>query len=60
MKTDRETTGLSIHDIWLLQGVGTFGWLQVVLPPWVYQVAEYVISAIAIAICGQWRYEQQE
>jgi 4-amino-4-deoxy-L-arabinose transferase-like glycosyltransferase len=45
----RATRGLPVFDVWLRQGIGTFGWLDVNLPGWIYPVAGSVVAGIAIA-----------
>lgn len=46
---DRVTSGLSVYNIWLREGWGTFGWLEVGLPSMFYAVLASVMSVVAIA-----------
>jgi 4-amino-4-deoxy-L-arabinose transferase-like glycosyltransferase len=45
----RTTPQLPLYNIWLNQGTGIFGWLDVYLPHWIYPAAAWVAGAIAIA-----------
>ncbi len=45
----RMTAGLPVYDIWLREGVGTFGWLDVYLPSWIYPAAGISVAGIGIA-----------
>jgi hypothetical protein len=49
MVPDRETAGLPLQDVWVRQGIGTFGWLTIVLPSWLYTLGTVVIGAVAVA-----------
>jgi 4-amino-4-deoxy-L-arabinose transferase-like glycosyltransferase len=44
----RTTAQLPAYDVWVRQGTGTFGWLDVLLPHWMYQAAAIVLGVIAI------------
>jgi 4-amino-4-deoxy-L-arabinose transferase-like glycosyltransferase len=44
----RATPQLPVYDIWLNQGTGVFGWLDVYLPQWMYPAAAWAVGAIAI------------
>jgi 4-amino-4-deoxy-L-arabinose transferase-like glycosyltransferase len=48
----RTTPQLPVYDIWAHEVTGVFGWLDVVLPHWMYTAAAYVFAAIAIAAVG--------
>ncbi|HWD63683.1 MAG TPA: DUF2142 domain-containing protein [Solirubrobacteraceae bacterium] len=48
----RTTPGLPLYDVWLRQGIGTFGWLDVYLPSWLYPTVSVAIGVIAIASVG--------
>jgi 4-amino-4-deoxy-L-arabinose transferase-like glycosyltransferase len=43
----RETSGLPAYYVWLRQGWGSFGWLDVTFPPWTYRVLA-VLSALVV------------
>ena len=45
----RTTPQLSVYDLWVRQTAGTFGWLDVYLPSWMYPAAALVAGGIAIA-----------
>ena len=45
----RTTPSLPVYEIWVRQGVGTFGWLVVALPRWIYLTAAGLAGAIAVA-----------
>ena len=49
MSPDRVTPGLSVYDIWLREGWGKFGWLEVGLPSGVYDLLAGFMSVVAIA-----------
>jgi hypothetical protein len=44
----RETSGLPLYDVWVRQGWGTFGWLDVTFPNWAYRVFA-VLTAVILA-----------
>ena len=44
----RTTSQLPAYVIWVRQGAGTFGWLDVYLPHWIYPLSAIVLLAIAI------------
>jgi len=50
MGLERATPGLSVYNIWIRTGWGTFGWLEFGMPTWVYTVLASVTGAIAAAI----------
>jgi 4-amino-4-deoxy-L-arabinose transferase-like glycosyltransferase len=43
----RETPGLPVYDLWVKEGLGVFGWLDIGMPEWVYKV-----FAVAMAMIG--------
>ncbi|MGZ4192682.1 MAG: DUF2142 domain-containing protein [Solirubrobacteraceae bacterium] len=45
----KTTTGLPAYEIWVRQGAGTFGWLDVALPRWMYLTAAWLAGGIAVA-----------
>jgi 4-amino-4-deoxy-L-arabinose transferase-like glycosyltransferase len=45
----RTTPQLPVYDLWVRQIAGTFGWLDVYLPSWMYPAAALVAGGIAIA-----------
>jgi 4-amino-4-deoxy-L-arabinose transferase-like glycosyltransferase len=49
MIQNRVTAGLSVYNIWLRQGWGTFGWLEVAMPSTVYTLLAGFMSVVAIA-----------
>ena len=49
MHVQRVTPGLSVYDIWLREGWGVFGWLEVRMPEAVYVLAAAFTSVVAIA-----------
>ena len=44
----RETSGLPLYDVWVRQGLGSFGWLDVALPDWLYKAFAAVLTAIVV------------
>ena len=48
LKPLRTTPGLPVYDIWLRQLTGTFGWLDVYLPDWMYRVAAVAAAALGV------------
>jgi 4-amino-4-deoxy-L-arabinose transferase-like glycosyltransferase len=44
----RPTPGLPVYDIWLRQLTGTFGWLDVYLPDWMYRAAAVAAAALGV------------
>jgi hypothetical protein len=49
MSAERVTSRLSVYYIWLREGWGVFGWLEVAMPGWVYALATAFMSVVAIA-----------
>ena len=49
MIPDRVTTGLSVYNVWLREGWGVFGWLEVRMPETVYAFLAGFMSLVAIA-----------
>jgi hypothetical protein len=49
MSQDRVTPGLAVYDVWLREGWGKFGWLEVGLPSAVYALLAGFMSVVAIA-----------
>ncbi|MEO8969700.1 MAG: DUF2142 domain-containing protein [Solirubrobacteraceae bacterium] len=41
---------LAVWHVWLRGGLGTFGWLDVSLAPWIYAVAGIAIGGIGVAV----------
>lgn len=48
----RVTPQLPVYDIWLNQGTGVFGWLDVYLPDWLYRATAWAAAGIAIVDVG--------
>jgi 4-amino-4-deoxy-L-arabinose transferase-like glycosyltransferase len=44
----RTTPGLPVYDIWVRQGIGMFGWLDVYLPAWLYNAAGVAAAGIGV------------
>lgn len=61
MRPMTETSGLAIYDVWLRQGWGTFGWLDVTLPAWLYPLLTAVSAivlvpaAVLLTVIRRWR-----
>jgi len=57
----RETSGLPVYDVWMLQGFGDFGWLDVTLPDWLYKLMAaastvFIVPAAALlTLIRGWR-----
>jgi 4-amino-4-deoxy-L-arabinose transferase-like glycosyltransferase len=54
----RVTPGLSVYNVWVREGWGTFGWLDVSMPSWVYTaVASFtaLIGVLSAAIVSTFR-----
>ena len=49
MNLERLTPGLPVYDVWLREGWGVFGWLEVRMPETVYAVLGAFMSVVAIA-----------
>lgn len=50
--------GLPVYWVWLREGWGTFGWLDVVLPTWIYHLLAFlnaVAAVAAVAILARFR-----
>jgi 4-amino-4-deoxy-L-arabinose transferase-like glycosyltransferase len=45
----RTTPQLAVYDIWVRQGLGNFGWLDVFEPSWVYRAGAVIAAAIGVA-----------
>jgi 4-amino-4-deoxy-L-arabinose transferase-like glycosyltransferase len=52
MTPDRVTPGLSVYDIWLRQGWGIFGWLEVTLPARIYELLGAFTAVVGLATAG--------
>jgi hypothetical protein len=48
----RTTPQLPVYDIWVRQGIGNFGWLDVFEPNWIYRAGALAGAAIGIASIG--------
>jgi len=46
----RTTAGLPVNDIWVHEFTGVFGWADVNLPGWVYPVARWLATGLAVAV----------
>ncbi len=46
----RESSGLAVYDVWMRQGLATFGWLDVLVPDWLYKLGAAIGSAIFVAV----------
>ncbi len=44
----RVTPGLSVYNVWVREGWGTFGWLDVPMPSWVYAAVGSLTALIAV------------
>jgi 4-amino-4-deoxy-L-arabinose transferase-like glycosyltransferase len=44
----RATPDLPVYDIWLRQLTGTFGWLDVYLPTWMYRAATFAATGLGL------------
>ncbi len=49
MGLNRTTPGLSVYNIWIRGGWGTFGWFEFGLPTWLFTVLASLTGAIAAA-----------
>jgi 4-amino-4-deoxy-L-arabinose transferase-like glycosyltransferase len=49
MSRFRWTPGLGVWDVWVVEGIGRFGWLTVFMPEWVYQAAGVICGALGLA-----------
>jgi 4-amino-4-deoxy-L-arabinose transferase-like glycosyltransferase len=49
MSRFRESAGLPLYDLWVREGWGVFGWRDVALPGWLYQVFAAVSAVFAVA-----------
>ena len=49
MSRFRWTPGLGVWDVWVMEGIGRFGWLTVFLPEWVYVAAGVICGALGFA-----------
>jgi hypothetical protein len=45
----RTTPDLPIYDVWLKEGWGVFGWLELSMPGWVYAVLSVITGSVAVA-----------
>ncbi len=45
----RSTAGLPLYDVWLREGWGLFGWLEIELSNWLYALLTGITALIAIA-----------
>jgi 4-amino-4-deoxy-L-arabinose transferase-like glycosyltransferase len=48
----RESTQLPLYKVWIRDGWGVFGWLEVSMPSWIYAVLTAVTAAIVIPVVG--------
>ena len=48
----RSTAGLPLYDVWLREGWGLFGWLEVEMSNWLYALLTGMTALIAIAAAG--------
>ncbi|MGI9183938.1 MAG: DUF2142 domain-containing protein [Solirubrobacteraceae bacterium] len=48
----RETSGLPLYDVWVREGWGVFGWLDVEMPRGVYYALAAVSGVVAIGAAG--------
>ena len=48
MTPDRVSSGLAVQDVWVRETWGTFGWLSVPMPSWVYTVAATLTAVVAV------------
>lgn len=48
----KTTPELSMYAIWLRQGLGMFGWLDVYLPRWTYTCAAVLLVGLGLATAG--------
>ena len=48
MSTFRGGPGISLYHIWIAELAGSFGWLDVSLPAWMYPAAATVAAVIAV------------
>ncbi len=48
MSPDRVTPGLSVYNIWVRETWGTFGWLDVPMPTWVYTAVTTFTACVAV------------
>lgn len=44
--------GVPANQLWIIQGTGAFGWLDVYLPGWVYWVSRVMIGLLAISVAA--------
>jgi 4-amino-4-deoxy-L-arabinose transferase-like glycosyltransferase len=44
----RETAGLPAYDVWIRQGWGSFGWLDVNFPLWAYRALAVVTAGVVL------------
>ena len=59
MTTFHESNGLAVDSVWLRQGWATFGWLDVRLSDWIYQLlgaltAGFALLAAAFLVTMRW------
>lgn len=45
-------SGLGVWEVWIRGGWGTFGYLDVPMPLWIYQVLAGVSAVVAVAVLG--------
>lgn len=45
----RTTATLPAYEIWVRQGAGTFGWLDIYLPDWMYPAAGVVTAVVGVS-----------
>jgi 4-amino-4-deoxy-L-arabinose transferase-like glycosyltransferase len=50
--SQRTTEGLPLYEIWVREGWGVFGWLELSMPNWVYAVLTTFTAAVGIRAAG--------
>ncbi|MGH2894899.1 MAG: DUF2142 domain-containing protein [Solirubrobacteraceae bacterium] len=48
----RTTPDLPVYDVWVRQGTGVFGWLDVYLPDWMYRASALSAAGLGIVSTG--------
>ncbi len=44
----RTTPGLPVYDMWIREGWGVFGWLEIAMPPWLYMILAGFTAIVAV------------
>jgi hypothetical protein len=44
----RTTPGLPVYDMWIREGWGVFGWLEIAMPPWLYVILTGFTVIVAV------------